>query len=217
MQYDSTTPRAHRTTDLTGQTFGRLKVLAFAGVYQGNSYWRCCCTCGTVKDYAAHALKRGKTTSCGCFRMERVKVQNKTHGLSYAPEYAIHNAMIQRCTNPKNQDFPLYGGRGIGVCASWLASFEAFYKDMGPRPTLTHTLERLNGERGYEPGNVVWATPKEQALNRRTTTWLTYNGLTLCLADWARKVGIKRLTLYYRLRAGWPLDVALSTRTRRRK
>jgi hypothetical protein len=210
MQYESTTIRSHRTIDLTGRPFGLWTVTAFAGTYQGNTYWTCQCTCGAVSDVAAHALRRGTSNSCGCQKPEISRQLHTTHGMSSSVEHAIRRAMIQRCTNPNHQDYPLYGGRGITVCEAWRTSFEAFYADMGPRPSPHHTLERLQNDKPYEPGNVVWDTPATQARNRRSTVLITHEGITLCITDWALRVGMKQHTLAKRLREGWSVAEALT-------
>jgi hypothetical protein len=129
--------------------------------------------------------------------------------MSYTPEHYVWNAMLQRCSNPNNKEYQRYGGSGITVCEAWLTSFEAFYAAMGPRPTPHHTLERLDNSKGYSPENVVWDTPKAQARNRKTTVWITHNGVTLCAKDWAVKLGVKPATLRARLREGKSIEEAL--------
>lgn len=107
--------------------------------------------------------------------------------------------MIQRCHNPNDKDYVKYGAKGIQVCQAWRESFAAFYADMGDPPTSKHTLDRLDNARGYEPTNCRWATPQEQADNRRRTTMLTVDGVTKPLTTWAREVGIGPKTLRYRV------------------
>src|ERR1700684_2689322 len=120
--------------------------------------------------------------------------------------------MIRRCCNPKQKHYDKYGGRGISVCDHWLASFDNFNADMGARPTLKHTLERVDNDGNYEPGNCKWATKKEQSRNTRTNVNITFNGETMCLSAWAEKVGLDRRTLDYRIRVyKWPLAKALTT------
>lgn len=94
-----------------------------------------------------------------------------THGLSQTPEYKCWQDMIIRCTNPKSKSYKYYGARGITVCNEWRCSFEAFYRDVGPRPARGLSIERVENARGYEPGNVRWATHSEQMKNRRDWGW----------------------------------------------
>jgi hypothetical protein len=121
--------------------------------------------------------------------------------------------MVRRCRDPKVAIWPHYGGRGITVCKRWL-NFLNFLADMGPRPQ-GHSLERIDRDSHYEPGNVRWATQAEQVRNTSRTRLITYNGITLCLADWATRLGISDSTLEYRIKH-WPLERALTTPTAQR-
>lgn len=132
-----------------------------------------------------------------------------THRMSKTSTYAVWSSMRQRCENPARKDFSRYGGRGLQVCERW-KSFENFLQDMGARPEGL-TLERIDGAKGYEPANCRWATSKEQARNRRTNVVLTFNGHAAPVAEWAEKTGLERKTLEYRIRAGWPVERALTT------
>ena len=123
------------------------------------------------------------------------------------PEYWIWQRMKQRCFDKNVPEYHCYGGRGITVCKRWM-TFENFYDDMGKRPHGL-TLERIDNDRGYEPRNCRWASRRDQAVNRKMTRWITHNGTTLCMADWARRIGIGIALLKYRLDHGWPLDRAL--------
>lgn len=149
--------------DLLGQRFGQLQVVARApnrGRHNNIAVWTCACSCGMVVDVIAGNLRGGKSTSCGCSRA--------VHSMWRSPEYAVWRAIIQRCTNRNSPAYRNYGGRGITVCAEW-QEFEAFYAAVGPRPTPQHSIEREDNEKGYEPGNCVWATRVEQGRNRRTS------------------------------------------------
>ena len=126
--------------------------------------------------------------------------------------------MIQRCTNPKDAGYDLYGGRGINVHPEWKNSFTAFLDHVGRRPTRAHSLDRIDNERGYEPGNVRWATAAEQNRNQRSNIRITFNGETMILTDWAKRIGIPVNTLYSRItHLGWTLDEALKPKMRKRR
>ncbi len=131
---------------------------------------------------------------------------NKNH-----PLYRTWKNIKQRCLNPKNTGYHNYGGRGIKMCQQWQSSFDVFVKDVGVRPSLGHSIDRhpdLNGN--YEPGNVRWATRKEQANNKRTTHLIEFRGETLPLLDWARRMGLSTCALRYRLRQ-YGVEFALTT------
>lgn len=130
-----------------------------------------------------------------------------THGASRTAIYGLWLKMIARCTKPENDDYANYGGRGIRVCDRWL-SFENFFADMGERPA-GKTLDRKDVDGDYEPGNCRWATYREQNQNRRDNRLISFNGETLALQEWARRLGIRHATLQERL-SKWPLDRALT-------
>lgn len=127
------------------------------------------------------------------------------------PEYGSWRSMRQRCTDSRRSDFARYGAVGITVCTQWLESFDVFLSDVGRRPSPRHSLDRYpNAAGNYEPGNVRWATASEQARNRKTTRWITFNGETLCLLEWSRKTGVDKALIRRRIKHGWPLERALS-------
>lgn len=131
------------------------------------------------------------------------------HGLTHTPEYEAWAAMHARCGNPRCKSYKDYGGRGIRVCERW-KSFEAFIADMGRRPDGC-SLDRFPDNNGnYEPGNCRWATSRQQGNNKRNNVWLTLNGQTKTFMEWAREYGIPRGKLRKRLKAGWPLQEALT-------
>lgn len=126
------------------------------------------------------------------------------------PEFKVWCQMHTRCRNPKNPQWRNYGGRGIRVCASW-AEFTAFLSDMGERPSVRHSLDRIDQNGNYEPGNCRWATWGEQQRNRRNNNMITWRGETLCLTDWAKRLGISRTGLFNRLyRAGLSVEEAFT-------
>ncbi len=137
------------------------------------------------------------------------------HGKWLTPEFKIWGSMLERCQNPNHQAWARYGGRGITVCAHWRHSFQAFLDDMGERPSQRHTLDRKDNDGPYSPGNCRWATLIEQHRNRSDNHRLTFRGETLCLTEWAQRIGIKKTTLLERIRRGWSIEDALTRPVRK--
>lgn len=129
------------------------------------------------------------------------------------PEYDVWSAMIQRCANPKNPFYKHYGARGISVHPAWRGAggFDTFIAHIGPRPTAKHTIDRENNDGNYEPGNVRWATRAVQQRNTTLNTMLTLRGETLCVSDWAERVGVRRGMIFSRLGRGWSPEAAVFT------
>jgi len=185
--------------ELIGWRSGRLTA-SHVEYQDGRRYWRCQCDCGRSTLVMASRLREKTVKSCGCV--------HEFHGMSNHPDYNIWKLMRERCRNPKLRCYKNYGGRGIRVCRRWVL-FSNFIADMGPRPTPHHTIDRIDVNGHYEPGNCRWATPREQNRNRRCNTVLTLNGESKCLQEWADDLGISSSTLVNRL-ADWPLERALT-------
>ena len=160
-----------KAIDLTNQRFGRLVVLRRADCANGHARWHCQCDCGGQTVVESYPLRRAKVVSCGCANRDRVASLNLSHGEASqeTPEYRAWASMLSRCTNPSHKSFANYGGRGIGACRRWLESYRAFLEDMGRRPTPKHSIDRINNDGDYEPGNCRWATATTQQNNRRNT------------------------------------------------
>lgn len=204
-------PWSRQPLPIIGKTFGQLTVLREIDTPR-NSGRRVIarCSCGTEKTFFAQNIRRGLSTNCGCTRYTSAA---RTHGKSHTPEHRAWSSMITRCTNPKSSQFNNYGGRGITVCERW-RSFAAFFEDVGSKPSPSHSLDRIDTNGNYEPGNVRWATARVQAQNKRDTVLVTHNGTTLTLCEWAEQLSIRRGTLYYRLYiAGWSIADSLETPT----
>ncbi|MCK0507933.1 hypothetical protein [Aromatoleum anaerobium] len=171
--------------DMTGKRVGRLTVLRFGGQNggKGSYFWICRCDCGNETRVNGQKLRNGNTRSCGCFQHENAVRRATRHGHSAGGKvsgtYVSWTQMIQRCKTETNPQYPLYGGRGITVCESWM-SFDNFLSDMGERPERM-TIDRIDTNGDYEPNNCRWATQKEQQNNRRNNRLLTAYGKTQTL------------------------------------
>ncbi len=154
--------------------------------------------------------------SCGCEAFKATRIRMTRHGLKGLPEYGVWKSMNQRCNDPNWKDYRNWGGRGIKVCRRWNGpeGFTNFLSDMGRRPAGT-TLERVDNDKDYGPGNCRWATRREQNRNRRSNNSITFNGETRCLAAWTELLGFSRSLIYARLANGWSVQAALSTPVKR--
>ena len=196
--------------DHTNKVFGLWTVLNFWGrdvTYEG--MWVCRCICGAKSIVRGSRLTKGR--SQGCNKCTHVK-----HGQHKSALYSVWKGMKSRCLNPKSLKWPNYGGRGITVCDTWL-DFVNFQLDMGDSYSPGLTLERVDNSKGYSPENCVWASQKEQAVNRRSNHLLEFEGETKALSEWAEYLGMKYSTLYSRISSGWGVPKALTTPVGRRK
>lgn len=213
-----------RAFDLTGQHFGRLIVLRQAGrAKSGSVLWQCCCRCGAEPVVQAHHLRSGHTRSCGCLSVDTATKHGHRRRSSdgkRSPTYQSWKSMIERCYLTTKDSYPNYGGRGVRVCDRWNpaagGSFENFLKDMGPRPDgTTLDKDRRGGVGGllYSPETCAWEPPGVQRRHSAQNRYVTHNGRTLCVSDWAAAapVELTAAALCQRLTRGWTMQRALET------
>jgi len=195
-----------------GKQFGRLLIESIAG-RNGRSQLivKIRCTCGTIKTTNWDPIRKGIVISCGCYRREQLSKARHIHGKCRTVEYYAWSAARTRCTNPKCDQYHNYGGRGIKFL--W-KSFTQFIDELGERPSWANSIDRIDTNGNYEPGNCRWSTALEQGSNKRNNHWLEWNGEKLTLAQWAKRIGINVSTLTTRLRDGWTVERALSTPTK---
>jgi hypothetical protein len=202
--------------DLTGFRFGRLTVVSRGKTVKRTNnrgtltYWVCKCDCGKIKEVLSSDLKKGATTSCGCYQRQRSKESNMTHGLSETRLYNIWSHMKERCTNQNAIDFYRYGGVGVSVCEEWISSFEAF-RDWslknGYRDDLT--IDRIDGTRGYEPSNCRWATTEQQNNNKKNNIIVEYDGKRMTLGQLSKTVGVNYCKLWRCVKNGMTPESAV--------
>lgn len=174
----------------------------FVGAYS-KTMFNCTCECGSKRTVDPRRLLSGETKSCGCFRSEFIAARNTTHDAAYSHDYNLWSHIRQRCENPKNTQYKNYGGRGILMCERWRNCFSTFIADMGPRPSLSHSIDRIDVNGNYEPGNCRWIKKSEQSRNTRTNKWIEIDGQRMILADWGRLSGVKPETISGRIKRGW--------------
>lgn len=199
----------NRLSNIEGQKFGRLVVLKRVGTRSGQALWLCRCDCGGVKETVGYCLRSGQTQSCGCLQKERTGSVQRTHGMRKSRLYYTWAQMRERCEKPSSPAFKYYGAKGVKVCARW-QDFANFIADMG-MPPKGCTLDRIDNSGDYKPGNVRWADKVTQAKNRSSVRWITFNGKTQCIADWARELGMGRKTIRHRLNQGLAPEQILRT------
>lgn len=194
------------TRDLTGQRFGRLVALRPVKGPTGHTMWECRCDCGGSNVVLAANLYRDNTRSCGCLGAET----HKTHGQSSTRLYKVWSSMKHRCSNPNDASYEIYGGRGIAVCDGWQSfeGFRAWASVSGYRQGLT--LERVDADGNYEPGNCTWIPKSAQSNNTSRSRRITFRGGTRTLKDWAIALDVPYARLFGRLKLGWSIERAFT-------
>jgi hypothetical protein len=203
---------------MNGKRFGRLLVTDFSHTANYHQFWNCVCDCGKIKPVREDALIHGKTVSCGCVKREmdskKMTELRTTHGLAHTPVYNKWCNLKARCTNPKNDQYHNYGGRGIKVCPEWLDKehgFENFYRDMGEPPSDKHQIDRKDNSGAYSGKNCHWVLSRVNNRNKRNNKVITFNGESKTAAEWSEVTGIGSPTIRYRLFAGWSEEKTLTT------
>lgn len=203
--------------DLVGQRFERLTVVEYIGREHHSSKWRCLCDCGVEVLAQRSALVTGTTKSCGCFRADRMSRLTYKHGEAGGekrrkrrPEYKAWDSIKQRCFNPNAKEWKWYGGRGISLAPEWAADFSAFLAYIGPRPSPKHSVDRIDGAKNYEPGNVRWADWVEQANNRSNNRMVEFNGQLMTMKQAALAAGMPYKSVKGRVQKGWDVLSALT-------
>jgi len=212
--------------NIKGEVFEKWIVVSYAGtiksikdgiVTSAVAHWNCLCECGNLRTISGGHLRNGASKSCGCYKPKAVesgrkrRIKGKWIEDKISPEYAAWNSMKDRCLNKKNNAYLRYGGRGILICSRWLGKngFQNFLCDMGRKPNIFLTLERVNNNDGYSPNNCIWATRKEQSRNTRYNRIMEMDGRKMCVSEWAEEYNISVSLLFSRLNLGWDLRDAL--------
>jgi hypothetical protein len=195
-------PTSKQIKNLIGQKFFRLTVIGFAYIQHHRVYWYCHCDCGNIKAISANNLRNKSIKSCGCYRQEFAKTHCITHGEASQDgkrtvEYKAYIQAKIRCNNPNRSQYKYYGGRGIEFRFN---NFPSFLAEVGRRPSLIHSLDRIDNNKHYEVGNVRWATHTEQTNNQSKSRFITIDGITNTLSEWCKIYKIDYHTAYSRLK-----------------
>jgi len=198
-----------------GRQFGRFTILSELEMRNKKRQFLCRCDCGTKKTIPLPNLTSGGTRSCGCLLSEKVTTRNLRHGLCGTRIYRIWVHMIGRCYNPKDKRYSYYGGRGIIICEEWrtdVVAFRIWALANGYRADLT--IDRIDNDGNYEPGNCRWTTWKAQQNNRSNNALITHDGETLTVQQWSERIGIRAGTINWRLNNKWPISKVLTQQVR---
>lgn len=196
-------PKTPSFQNLSGRVFNQWTVID----YGGDRHWNCRCKCGSLRRILRQSLVEGRSKSCGCESNKLKALRSTTHGMSETLAYRSYANAKGRCTNPNDTNFHNYGGRGIEFRFS---SFEEFFAEVGPRPTVKHSIERKDGNKHYEKGNVHWTDSVRQNRNLTKNVCLTCGGETKPMSEWAETLNKTHHFLYGRYRRGWCTSCTLT-------
>lgn len=204
----------------SGDRFTRLVALRYTRTIRTNRYWLFACDCGREKEIRLAHVTSGKTRSCRCLGIETARLLATNHGLSATRAFGSWGNAKKRCESPGDKAYANYGARGIRMCLRWSNDFAAFFADMGERP-VGLTLERIDNDKGYEPGNCRWATRSDQNLNRRSAVIVRFRGEDVALQALARRFGVdleqlRKLIQVRKLSPEQAIDHALAAPVQRR-
>ena len=178
-----------------GTIWGRLEVLSI--INNRNVIARC--ECGETKAYRGYNLTSGNPNSCGCFHLQRVTHHGATTNNRRTPEWTAWENIRRRCLDPNHPNYKWYGARGVTLTPAWM-DFSNFLSDVGPRPGPEYSIDRIDNNGNYTPGNVQWSTHKQQQNNKSSNRYYTYKGLTLNIAAWSELAGVTYQRIYQRLK-----------------
>lgn len=207
-----------KTQVVIGKPYGYLTPVSISDVRISNRLsFVCECLCGKTCCVRSCDLVSGNTQSCGCYRKETLALRRYKHGetagdrrYSRTVEYSCWATMINRCTNSLDENYSNYGGRGIKVCDLWREDFSNFFEDMGRKPSKEYSIDRIDNNGNYEPGNCRWATRKEQNRNTRQNRFFEINGVVKCLSEWVECYDIPYSRVQGRLNMDWGIVESLT-------
>ncbi len=200
------------TKNLTGQKFGHLTVLSFNSYKSGNALWLCRCYCGVEKVMSASNITSGRAISCGCNKRKRIIKYSTTHGLSKHPLHGVWSNIKERCYNPNNPSFDNYGARGVKMCELWLNNFKSFYDwcmSNGWQKGLEIDKDIKGNGMLYSPEMCSIVQRFDNANKKRNNWYLTKNGETKSISQWAKELGLSRKLIHDRKKVGWTDERAL--------
>lgn len=186
--------------DISGHIYQGIKVISFNRLQGGKSYWNLICHCGNSFEGRSNNLRTGHLKSCGCIKIPLTIARFRKHGESHSTkEYRAWCSIRKRCFNKNEPLYYTYGGRGITVCDRWLNSYDAFLSDVGRAPSINHSIDRINVNGNYEPGNVRWATTQEQSVNKTKTVYIIHDGIQIPLKTFCDKysLNVSRIRYWY--------------------